>query len=922
MIVWGDCSSLWWLVPALLMALLWIKTPIFVSAAGKRILLFLKLSILSLFILAMLDPKVPTQTVQETFKVVFVVDNSPSIEPQEREAALSAVASACGGLSSNVEPSVVLFSGTAVSLDKPQLSFLKSKSLDEIRGLLGQSKRDNNSDIGGALLESLKQIPTGQRGKIILYSDGLDTHGDIGKALEVISDSNIPVNTLPLSPTKITDTPRVIRAVFPEQAYVGEEITANLLIHQPSSGEVDIEIAGTDGSSYKRRIFLETGLNAQTFPFRPGKIGPLVYTSKAAPSQSVGMGAQTWSNVKVRPLPKVMIFQDNQAEGKFLQEALRSEKIEFIAFEPGSWPKNLKEEIKQYPCIVLNNIHKSAFQDDDLKAVRERVKDGGGLMMLGGERSYGLGDYTDTPIEEALPVRMPRRTINQPLALVLVLDASGSMFGEPWEYLLQATKEIVRLCKGHHVGIIMFNHFPTWVSPIHQIDDPEAVCRVIDQCDCGGGTVFSLPLVQALIALKDQPFTQKCVLMMSDGVPADFPHVKPLFENFREYGITVTTIAAGRDVNAQNLEIIAAETNGQFYQSLDFSELPNLFKKEIKRISGPPYIEEDFKPIIVDARSLARGIAQEEIPYLKGLIVTQKKDQATTIMTSNRGDPVMAYWRYGLGRGVAFTSDMLPNWSSQWARWDGFGKLLRQTVKALCEGAQDKFSVFLTQKGTFVNVVVDPGPDNRLAFRYLDLTDSGGKKKALPLSMLPDGRYEGSFDSPNPGFFYCKAVGEGQTEIAESIFGVNESSEFRPSKTNEMLLKHIAEKTGGEYADSLSGFPSFSFGEAGETTLYFSLWPWLVIFAMILYILDIYLRKANIFGITNRASVIEGEAQGDEIYLQLAQKFSSMAEEHSLKGDVAEAKRYYLRAKAFFMKAQASKEANLMWERYKRFEGR
>jgi len=148
------------------------------------------------------------------------------------------------------------------------------------------------------------------------------------------------------------------------------------------------------------------------------------------------------------------------------------------------------------------------------------------------------------------------------------------------------------------------------------------------------------------------------------------------------------------------------------------------------------------------------------------------------------------------------------------------------------------------------------------------------------------------------------------------------SSEFRPAKTNERLLKLIAEKTGGEYFDSLSSSPGLSFGEAGETTLYFPLWPWMAIFAMILYILDIYLRKANVFGVTDRASVTGGEAQGDEIYLQLAQKFSNMAEEHSLKGDVSEAKRYYLRAKAFFMKAQASKEANLMWERYKRFEGR
>jgi len=84
---------------------------------------------------------------------------------------------------------------------------------------------------------------------------------------------------------------------------------------------------------------------------------------------------------------------------------------------------------------------------------------------------------------------------------------------------------------------------------------------------------------------------------------------------------------------------------------------------------------------------------------------------------------------------------------------------------------------------------------------------------------------------------------------------------------------------------------------------------------------DIYLRKANVFGISKRAGEEQGSVgQQNEIYLQLATRFSNLAEEHQLKGEVQEAKRYYLRAKAFYMKAQATQEANQMWDRYKRFE--
>ena len=42
-----------------------------------------------------------------------------------------------------------------------------------------------------------------------------------------------------------------------------------------------------------------------------------------------------------------------------------------------------------------------------MELVRTYVRDhGGGLVMLGGEESFGVGGYYHTPVEEALPVTM------------------------------------------------------------------------------------------------------------------------------------------------------------------------------------------------------------------------------------------------------------------------------------------------------------------------------------------------------------------------------------------------------------------------------------------------------------------------------------------------------------------------------------
>ena len=54
---------------------------------------------------------------------------------------------------------------------------------------------------------------------------------------------------------------------------------------------------------------------------------------------------------------------------------------------------------------------------------------GRGLVTIGGPRAYGAGGYTDTPLEETLPVDMGvRDREKQPdVALVVVIDKSGSM---------------------------------------------------------------------------------------------------------------------------------------------------------------------------------------------------------------------------------------------------------------------------------------------------------------------------------------------------------------------------------------------------------------------------------------------------------------------------------------------------------------
>ena len=83
-----------------------------------------------------------------------------------------------------------------------------------------------------------------------------------------------------------------------------------------------------------------------------------------------------------------------------------------------------------------------------MEVARTYVQDlGGGLIMLGGDQSFGLGGYYKTTLEEILPVRsdFEKEKEKPSLAMMLVIDKSGSMGGEKIEMAKDAARAAVEL---------------------------------------------------------------------------------------------------------------------------------------------------------------------------------------------------------------------------------------------------------------------------------------------------------------------------------------------------------------------------------------------------------------------------------------------------------------------------------------------
>ena len=162
------------------------------------------------------------------------------------------------------------------------------------------------------------------------------------------------------------------------------------------------------------------------------------------------------------------------------------------------------EGLEPYESVVLANVHATDLRGEQMEALRRFVGEAGkGLVALGGDRSFGLGDYGDTALEQALPVSVepPDRDQASTLALVLVIDRSGSM-ETPGVSRMELAKEgaiqaVETLQAGDQVGVIAFDSTARWIaSPGTSQPTFLAARRAIT---CQPVTLTSLPSVWAMV---------------------------------------------------------------------------------------------------------------------------------------------------------------------------------------------------------------------------------------------------------------------------------------------------------------------------------------------------------------------------------------------------------------------------------------
>ncbi|MEZ6079638.1 MAG: VWA domain-containing protein [Pirellulaceae bacterium] len=714
-----------------------------------------------------------------------------------------------------------------------------------------QRRQQDGTNLAAAIEAAVGTMPAGHVPKIVLLTDGNQTVGD---GIAAASRSRVPVSTIPL-PTLSDPEVQVAEVSVPAEVREGEPFLVHAVIQSNHDDEGLVEVFRGDHKVISERKTLKPGANEFHFQQSIERDRMATFTVRISELQHDTLLDNNRESglVYASGKPKVLIVESDPNLIRELAYALEDEGIEVDVRPPQGMPETLAD-LQNYECLLISNVPATALTQQQMQIARTWVQDlGGGFIMLGGEQSFGLGGYYKSTLEEILPVRsdFEKEQEKPSLGMVLVIDKSGSMEGDPIEMAKSAARSAVELLgRRDQVAVIAFDGDTYVISEIQSASNTSKISDEISRIEAGGGTTMYPAMELSMEMLMNASAKLKHVILLTDGVstPGDF---EGLASQMASTKITVSTVAAGSGADVELLEQIARVGKGRYYFTDDPAQVPQIFAKETVTASKSAIDEQPFIPIPIRATHALAELDMESAPFLLGYVMTRPKPTAEVILATEKGDPLLAWWRYGLGMSAAFTSDAKSRWAAEWMTWPGYGKFWTQVIRQVMRKSDTRgIQMQTARKGDQAEIIVDAvnelGQFLNNAEVELTMIDPRLQRHTLNMPQSSPGRYISDVPLPIAGSYHVEIAvkQKGQVVYRQSrgmMRGYSDELRIRP--TNEELLQELASVSGGKF--NPTAVEIFARGTA-RATRPTPLWPTLITIAAFLLIIDVLLRRIDL----------------------------------------------------------------------------
>lgn len=781
----------------------------------------------------------------EGLNVFFLLDRSDSVPPEQQEAARGLVNTLSARKKAVDRGGVIVFGADAAI----ESSANEAVDLQQVQAVIGTTA----TDLAGAVRLATAAFPeTGQR-RLVIVSDGQQTVGDGLQAVLSARPLGVSVDVVPLGAERGRDT-LIQKVSLPNQLKEGQTFEVKILAESDRLTRANLSLYRNEQLLGTQPVELQPGKNLFTFSQTLDQPGFYTYDVRLdTPGDSVVQNNRATSYTAVRGKPRVLVVSSDPEADRPLAQALSSSEWVVKLTDLAGFPATLAE-MQSYDALFLSNIAAGDLSLDLMRLLQSAVRDFGvGLVVVGGDQAFAAGGYRGTPLEETLPLDMElsSKKVLPKGALVLVVHATEFPNGNQWARQI-AFAALQALGPQDEMGVVLWDGQDRWLFELTPVGDKRALGRAIMGMNPGDMPAFENVMTMAHQGLSRSTANLKHMVVFSDGDPT--APSDGLVRSITGDRITISTVMIGGHVAPATMIQLAEKGRGRFYDVRSPAQLPQIFLKEAAVILKSAIIEDPFRPQVAAGSEITRGIGAAEYPRLRGYVASTPKSRAEIPLVSDKGDPVLAHWQFGLGRAVAFTSDARAKWAADWMGWARYRQFWSQLTQwALRKVDSTEFGVDVSLEGGAGRLNVEAIDANGEFRNFLDLqavvVDPKGRRQTVHLEQKGPGRYEADFPATEVGAYMLNLidVAEGQVRGSQTVgANLNYSPEFQASGSNLPFLQRLAESSGGRVVDPTNPLDNPYLHDRQRTRQPRDLWWWLLMAAVVLFPLDVGLRRVEL----------------------------------------------------------------------------
>ena len=715
----------------------------------------------------------------------------------------------------------------------------------------------NYTDLAAGLRLAAAILPQDSERRIVLLSDGQQNLEDALQEAQLLQQEGIRLDVVPL-PIFNGPEARIDDLNAPSILHTNERFLLHARFFSSVAQRVTLHLYLDQTVILQQSLQLNGGEQEFTFTMNAPPTGFHTYRiTMDAPQDTISQNNEAAVFVNVQGPPHVLVIEGSPGAGHNITSALQATHINVSVGVPVDLPTTL-EGLVNYDAVVLADVPAVDLGTTRMQVLQSYVRDlGRGLVVSGGENSYGVGGYANTPLEETLPVRMdiPQHKDTPSIAVVLIVESLE--INTAVNISKEAAKGVINLLTPRdYVGVSAA--YGNLVIPLQHVTNKAAINQIIDKMNPNDPPSYMPDLIAAETALIHSDAKIKHVILIGDGDATD-SYAKQVIKMASEHiSVSVVGTNIGSYDDLTLMKQMTALGKGRFYQADNPNAIPQILLNETKQAARRAFIEEPFVPAIITPHPILTGLSS--VPQLTGYVATTPKAAAQIVLASHLDDPVLAVWQYGLGRVVAWTSDALGLWTANWLRWSDAARWWANLVTWTISTPNNQLIVNSEIVGGNGHIIVDTphetsaisGKVNQQQVQVKIIAPDLSQQTVTLQPSAPE-RWEGTFPTTQVGAYLLRVTWQARSSAITGSPGqlttttglvVPYSPEFSSSGTDTHFLNQLAHAGDGSVLNPNDTASAFS---TNLSLVYASLSIvfWLFAIATLLLPVDIALRRLS-----------------------------------------------------------------------------